>query len=138
MLGRKVNRQLIRHLSGRIFATVVHLVTAIDVYDSQCGLKLMKQAVFKDVHRCSQSNGFAFDVEMLLLARKFGYRMEEFPVDWRHVGGGKVSLLRHSLPMLIEIIKASRRVDGIQAIGKKETGKHPDISPHPLQGHDLF
>jgi dolichyl-phosphate beta-glucosyltransferase len=112
MLGRSVDRRFVRHLSGRVFATLVAIITKLQVYDSQCGLKLMKQAVFAAIHPHCQSYGFAFDVEMLLLINKLGYRMEEFAVDWHDVRGSKVSLLQDSLPMLIDIIKTARCIDG--------------------------
>ena len=113
MLGRKVSRRLERHLSGRVFATLVGNLTKLDVYDSQCGLKLMKRAVFADIHPYCKSHGFAFDVEMLLLAQRFSYRMEEFPLDWSDVPGSKVSLLRHSARMLLDIVKTALRVKGL-------------------------
>jgi hypothetical protein len=57
-----------------------------------------------------RSHGFAFDVELLLLAEKYGYQIEEFPVDWRDVLGGKVSLLRDPLPMLVDVWRERERV----------------------------
>ena len=113
MLGRKVDRRFARHLSGRVFATLVTFITRLRVYDSQCGLKLIKRTVFTDIHPRCQSRGFAFDVEMLLLTEKLGYRMEEFPVDWMDVRGGKVSVLRHCLPMLLDVLRVKQRVDAI-------------------------
>lgn len=111
MLGRKVRRRLARHLCGRVFATLVSAITGLHhVYDSQCGLKLMKREVFFAIQPHCQSSGFAFDVEMLLWTKKLGYRMEEFPVDWMDVNGSKVSVLRNFLPMLLDLTRTRRRV----------------------------
>jgi dolichyl-phosphate beta-glucosyltransferase len=114
MLGRKVDRRLERHLAGRVFATLVANLTGLEVYDSQCGMKLMKRAVFNDIHPHCENSGFAFDVEMLLLAKKFSYRIEEFPVDWADVSGGKVSLVRHSARMLLDILETTRRLKSLR------------------------
>lgn len=114
MLGRKVNRRPVRHLSGRVFATLVTIISKLQVYDSQCGLKIMKRAVFTSIHPHCQSFGFAFDVELLLLAKKMGYQMEEFPVDWMDVRGSKVSVLKESIPMVMDILKTKRRVEKLR------------------------
>lgn len=113
MLGRTVDRSLKRHLSGRVFATLVSNVGRIPAYDTQCGLKLLRRAAFEKVRPFQQSVGFAFDVELCLLLLKFRQRVIEFPVDWRDVPGSKVSLLRDSWRMAREVFKIRRRVDAI-------------------------
>ncbi len=114
MLGRRVERQLTRHLSGRVFATMVKLIAGLDTYDSQCGFKIFKREAVERFVAVGRSYGFAFDVELLLMAEKFGYRVEEFPVDWRDVRGGKVSLLRDPLPMLVDVWRVRERVGRVR------------------------
>lgn len=113
MLGRSIQRSFLRHLSGRIFATIVSGIGNIPAYDTQCGLKLVKAESYQMIRPYSISTGFAFDVELLLLLRNFGKRIIEFPIDWHDVPGSKINLLHDSLKMTIEVIKISQRVNNI-------------------------
>lgn len=121
MLGRQVERRLVRHLSGRVFATAVSLLTGLNSYDTQCGLKLLKREVFEEISAECQSSGFAFDVELLLLAIREGFRIKEFPLDWRDIAGTKVNLLFDSLPMLLEVRATARRVGAAKAKRVRKT-----------------
>jgi len=113
MLGRTVDRSLKRHLSGRVFATLVSIVGRVPAYDTQCGLKILRRSAFEKIRSHQQSVGFAFDVELCLLLRKFGCPIIEFPVDWTDIPGSKVSLLRDSTRMACEVFKIRHRVDGL-------------------------
>jgi len=113
MLGRRVERSLKRHLSGRVFATLVSNVARIPAYDTQCGLKILRRGALEKIRPYQETVGFAFDVELCLLLLKFGFRVIEFPVDWRDVPGSKVSLLRDSWRMAREVFRIRRRVEGI-------------------------
>ena len=113
MLGRNVQRSLKRHLSGRIFATIVSNLGKTSAYDTQCGFKLLRREAFTQIAPHLKTPGFAFDVELCLLLQKFGLRTIEFPVDWRDIPGSKVRLVRDGLRMAMEVIRIRRRVDSI-------------------------
>lgn len=113
-LGRNVERTFFRHASGRIFATIASVVSGLTVYDSQCGLKFIRAAAFRRIEPFVKADRFSFDMELLMLASAAGCGIEEFPIDWHHVPGGKVSVLRHSLPMLAELLRARRNVSQIR------------------------
>ena len=119
ILGRRVERSWKRHLSGRIFATLVSELGRVPVYDSQCGLKLVRAASYRRVAPFLQTEGFAFDVELLLLLMKLGCRVVEFPVDWRDVPGSKVSLLRDSWRMAGEVVRIQKRLAGLDLDSSK-------------------
>lgn len=110
MLGRSVERSLKRHLSGRIFATLVSQICKVPAYDTQCGLKILRREAWDTVSRDPMTEGFAFDVELLLRLLGKGIRVDEFPVDWHDVPGSKVHLLRDSWKMANEIFAIRRRV----------------------------
>jgi len=113
LLGRSIHRSFKRHLSGRIFATLVSELTKVPSYDTQCGLKILSIEAYQKIrpHLCSE--GFAFDVELLLLLLKSGARVVEFPVDWHDVGGSKVSLIRDSLRMAMQVVTIKNRIDAL-------------------------
>ena len=119
MAGHKVERRPIRHLCGRVFATSVSLISGLIIYDTQCGLKILRRDVYEAISPHMRTAGFAFDVELLLLAIRSGFTIEEFPIDWQDIPGSKVSLLKHSLPMLREVARAKRHVDLIFATKSK-------------------
>lgn len=108
--GRTVRRRWIRHVCGRVFAGAVSALTGLPIHDTQCGYKVLTTAAYRTIRPRLQAQGFAFDVEFLLLLQQEGCRMREFPVDWTDIRDGKVSLLRESLPMLVEVVRTRRRV----------------------------
>ena len=110
MLGRSIRRNPIRHVSGRIFATLVSVVSGLPAYDTQCGFKILTQQAFESVHPHLVSTGFAFDVELCLLLVKAGHSVIEFPLDWSDVPGSKLNLLRDSIRMTVEVFRIRRRV----------------------------
>jgi len=113
MLGRSIRRTPVRHISGRVFATLVSLVAGLTAYDTQCGLKILTPDAYRKIRPHMKSVGFAFDVELCLLLLKRGQAVQEFPLDWEDIAGSKVSLLRDSTRMAIEVFKIRRRVDAL-------------------------
>ena len=107
--GRKLERQLMRHLSGRIFATLVGALVDPDVYDSQCGFKLIPASAYRAIRSLLTETGFAFDVELLAALNHVRCPVEEVPVDWFDIPGSKVSLLRDSFRMFWALRAISQR-----------------------------
>lgn len=122
MLGRSVKRTLHRHVMGRIFSTLIARVTGLEAYDTQCGLKIIRQDAFQKIKVHMACPGFAFDVELCLLLKKSGAVVREFPVDWADVSGSKVNLLSDSVRMAVEVFRIRRRVDRLQF-------PTPDLNP---------
>jgi len=126
-LGRTVERTLYRHLAGRVFATIASLLSGLQVYDSQCGLKFIRTSSFGVIEPFAAANRFSFDMELLMLAAASGARIEEFPIDWRHVDGGKVSVARDAGPMLLELLEARKNVKQFARSYRQATA-HPRTS----------
>jgi len=93
-----------RELSGKIFNLIIRLLAVSGIRDTQCGFKYFKGGSAARIFSVTRLDGFGFDVETLYLARKFGLRIGEIPVHWDNSPATKVSVLRHTLPMLIEVI----------------------------------
>lgn len=109
MLGRRVERLFKRHLLGRVYATLVSELLHIPVYDSQCGLKLVPRVAYEKAAGHLQVHGFAFDVELMTALLDSGCPVVEVPIDWREMPGGKVSLLRDSWRMALDVYCIRRR-----------------------------
>ncbi len=81
-----------REFSGRVFNLAMRIVTGLPYRDTQCGFKIFRRDVAHAVASRQQTDGFGFDVEILYIAKKHGYRVLEVPVRWFNVEGTKVSL----------------------------------------------
>ncbi len=118
--SRAVDRDLIevpqpryRDLMGRAFNLGVRALALPGVRDSQCGFKLFPGTLARALAGVQQIDGFAFDVELLVLARRWGWTVYEVPVRWRHVEASRVAPLRHSSEMLRDLLGlAARRILG--------------------------
>jgi dolichyl-phosphate beta-glucosyltransferase len=87
-----VHQPAMREWMGRGFNLAMRLVTGLPFRDTQCGFKLFEAAAAREIFRRQRLDGFGFDVEVLFIARRLGYRCLEVPVRWDNVEGTKVSL----------------------------------------------
>jgi glycosyltransferase involved in cell wall biosynthesis len=88
-----VHQPWFRETMGRVFNLAVRLTTGLPFADTQCGFKLFRREAAQKVFTRQLLERFGFDVEVLYLAKKFGFRTVEVPVRWDHVEGTKVSTL---------------------------------------------
>jgi dolichyl-phosphate beta-glucosyltransferase len=88
----EVHQPAFRELSGRCFNLVMRMVTGLPFRDTQCGFKLYRADAAREIFSRQKQEGFSFDVEDLLIAKKLGLRTVEVPVRWANVEGTKVSL----------------------------------------------
>lgn len=99
----KVKTSLHRRLIGRIFAFFVNVIAIGGVADTQCGFKMFRREAAQAIFPLQKTPGFAFDVEILFLARKLGFSIIEVPVNWVAQPGSKVNLVSDSIKMLWDI-----------------------------------
>src|SRR3989454_11603396 len=118
--SRALDRSLIgihqpwrREQAGRVFNLLVRVATGLPFWDTQCGFKAYRLDVCRPILEAARVDGFAFDVELLLLAHRAGLHIREIPVRWNHAEGSKVSFFRDSLRMLREVIAMRAEVGAI-------------------------
>ncbi|MCI0547080.1 MAG: glycosyltransferase family 2 protein [Candidatus Rokubacteria bacterium] len=99
-----------RQVAGRLFHQLVRGLGVSGIADSQCGFKLFRGPVADDLFAFARTDGFGFDVELLLLARRREYRVAEVPINWADQAGSKVGLVRDGLRMASEILAARARI----------------------------
>lgn len=109
MLGRRICRRRSRHVSGRIFATLVNLVFRAGVYDTQCGLKIIPATSFHRINSLLQGAGLCFDIELMLALRHIEAAIHEIPIDWEDKAGGKVRVWQHGLGMVCQLMRLRLR-----------------------------
>jgi dolichyl-phosphate beta-glucosyltransferase len=100
----RVRQPWYREAMGRGFNLMVRVVALRRFRDTQCGFKLFRGAVARDLFRRQTIMGFAFDVEILYLAVKRGLRVKEVPVTWINSPRSKVDPVRDSLRMARDMI----------------------------------
>ncbi|WP_124326769.1 flippase-like domain-containing protein [Desulfonema ishimotonii] len=94
-----------RRVLGRVFSGMVNAFVISGIADTQCGFKMFRRSVIRDIFSRQKLNGFAFDVEILYLARKLGFSVKEIPVNWVNQEGSKVNLVADSVKMFFDILK---------------------------------
>lgn len=99
-----------RERMGKTFNVLVRLLVLPDIHDTQCGFKLFRTEVARQVFPRVRTPGFAFDVEVLAIARRMGFRIAEVPVTWRNSPDTKVSIVGGSVRMLIELARIAWRL----------------------------
>jgi dolichyl-phosphate beta-glucosyltransferase len=87
-----VHQPGLRETAGKCFNAVMRLSTGLNISDTQCGFKLFRGDVAHDVFSRQTLERFGFDVEVLYIAKKHGFRIAEVPVRWNHSEGSKVGM----------------------------------------------
>jgi glycosyltransferase involved in cell wall biosynthesis len=101
----RYNEPAHRHWIGRGFNLLVRLLAVPGLQDTQCGFKCFRADAAEELFRLQVLNGWTFDVEVLFLARRRGYRIVEIPIPWTHVPGSRVRLVRDSVAMLADLVR---------------------------------
>jgi glycosyltransferase involved in cell wall biosynthesis len=94
-----------RHSVGRIFNTLVRVVALPGLQDTQAGFKLFRADVAEAVFPLQTMQGWAFDVEVLFIARRLGYCIQEVPIDWYFDSNSKIKVARDSIAMFRDLVK---------------------------------
>ena len=126
--AHRYNEPFYRHLMGRVFNLMVRILTQTGLEDTQCGFKALRfnacQSLFQSLKLYGDGSNTVkgpmvtgFDVELLFLARKYGYKIKEVPVEWYHVRGSKVNPLKDSVRMARDIFKV--RLNDLRGLYKK-------------------
>ena len=101
-----------RRISSRLLKWLIRRLMQIppELSDTQCGFKLYKGDVARRLYRQCISDGFMFDVEIILRAQKAGYRMREFPIEWTCDLDSRLSLTRVPWPVFSELRAIKRQL----------------------------
>jgi dolichyl-phosphate beta-glucosyltransferase len=94
-----------RRLLGNIFNLIVQVICGLwGIWDTQCGFKGFTERATKDIFSKTKINRFAFDVEVLVIAKKLGYKIKEIPVVWINDPESKVKF-KSMIKMLFEVFQ---------------------------------
>lgn len=103
--SRVSGKSLVRRVLSRGLHEMVSRLYGIEVQDTQCGFKLFSAEAARHLFTQQQVDGFSFDLEILYLAHKLGYRTAEVPVEWIDAPGSTVDAARVSLQFLRDLLR---------------------------------
>ena len=121
--ARRVGEPPLRHLAGRGFNFAVRTLMVPGIHDTQCGFKMFTAAAVEAVFPYVTVAGWAFDIEVLYIARLRGLTIREVPIEWHFRADSRVRLFRDSVGMLGELLRIHARA--------RRGGYDPRATPTP-------
>ena len=102
--ARRFDEPSYRHVMGRVFNRVVRMMAVRGIEDTQCGFKCFQENAALDLFQRQRIHGMGFDAEILYLARKKGYTIEEMPIDWYFQEVSKVRPVADTIDMFKDTV----------------------------------
>jgi hypothetical protein len=121
-----------RALMGLAFNRVVNATTHVGLDDTQCGFKGFTAPAARLLFHLGTVDGYAFDVEVLALARMLGLDVAEVPVRWRHIPGSRIRPLTDALSMARDLQRAGSTRRRRPLVPALVVGKSPELAGAPL------
>lgn len=121
--SRRIGEPLRRHWAGRAFNQVVQWLAVGGIRDTQCGFKMFTASAVEEIFPFVTINGWAFDIEALVIARRRRLRIVEVPIEWHYRPESQVSMFRDGYRMLrdlLEIRTRARRGEFDKGIGESD------------------
>jgi glycosyltransferase involved in cell wall biosynthesis len=95
-----------RRIGSMGFGWFMHTVVGLaGIQDTQCGFKFFQHAVARELFRRQKIDGYMFDVEILAIARRLGYRIEQLPIRWRDDADSRLNLVSGNLHNVRDIFR---------------------------------
>ena len=104
---KQVRRSWPRKLMAWGWRVLVHRLVLAGIHDTQCGFKMFRRRAARDVLALQRLEGWAFDVEVLYLARRLGYSIVEVPVEWHESGDSRLGFFS-PFRMALDLLKVRR------------------------------
>ncbi len=98
-----------RQMLGKTFPYFARIIALPEIRDTQCGFKVFRRAAAADVFSRQESEGFCFDVEVLLIAKRLGYRIREVAIDWDNPPSSTVRVSLDPIKMLLDLFRFAWR-----------------------------
>lgn len=104
----RVDEPEYRHLMGRVATAIIKATAISDYEDTQCGFKIFRGPIADDLFAVQRMNGIGFDVELLFIAKRRGYKVKEVPITWYYDPYSTMRLWDDSVKLLREIWEIRR------------------------------
>ncbi len=101
--ARRIGEPEYRHIIGRVNNLIIQLTALRGFEDTQCGFKMFSRHAAEDLFSVQQMTGIGFDIEILFIAKRRGYKVREVPITWYFDADSRMRLFQDSLKLLTEI-----------------------------------
>ncbi len=119
--AKRVGEPAYRHFIGRVNNLIIQLTALRGFEDTQCGFKMFNRRAAEDLFGVQQMIGIGFDIELLFIAKKRGYHIQQVPITWYFDADSRMRLVGDSLNLLVEIWQIRRNwLRGVYAEKKAE------------------
>jgi len=106
----EVKRSPVREMGSRVFSRVArNLMGLSGIHDTQCGFKFYQRAAAREIYSRVETNGYMFDIEALLIARRLGFKIQEVPLRWMNEPDSRFRLVRGTIENSTELLKIRMR-----------------------------
>lgn len=103
--SRRVEEPEYRHFMGRVFNWIVKVLAVRGLNDTQCGFKCFRRDIAEELFALQRIKGWGFDIELLFIAQRRGYKIVEVPITWYYKEHSKINPLKDSIDMVLETLK---------------------------------
>lgn len=117
----KTHQNILRELSARIYTFIQNTYLGIHFPDTQCGFKLFSFRAARHLFREQKLDSVIFDPEILWLAKKAGYRIAQFPVEWTHIENSRIQY--DSVRKFLFVFQELFRIKSLHRIAKIKAGR---------------
>jgi glycosyltransferase involved in cell wall biosynthesis len=124
-------QSLLRQVFGRVFNLLLRLILGLRFKDTQCGFKAFTRTAAQTILPLQKIERWGFDPEILFLARRFNFRVDEIPVHWGHSGGTRINPIVDGARMFQEMLRIrwyglTGKYDGQVAVAAPPAKSLPD------------
>jgi len=129
---------LYRRVGAKGFSVFMHSVVGLPgVVDTQCGFKFFQRHIARDLFRRQRIDGYMYDVEILALAQRLGYRIQQVPIRWRDDADSRLQLFRGNLRNVIDIFKIRLSLGRLAKMHFPDAAETAEFAPvETLKGPD--
>jgi len=103
--ARRYNEPNSRHIGGRLINLVIRVLALPGLHDTQCGFKLFRAEAAQALFSRQTMTGWSFDIELLFIARRHGFKIKEIGIPWYYSDYSHVSPVKDALRMVADILK---------------------------------
>ncbi len=112
----------LRRLMGRLANSLIRMTVLPGIHDTQCGFKAFRAEAAREIFALQEITGWGFDIEILAIARRLGYAIEELPVHWYHVGGSRLRPLKAIVHTTTDLLRVAKNLM-LHAYENRRSGK---------------
>jgi len=109
-----VSQSWLREHMGQSFNFIMRSIVGLEMQDTQCGFKAFTAKAANAIFTRQKLDGFSFDVELLFLASKLGFKIAEIPVEWINEPNSKVRMLADPALMFMDVLRIRRLHKGLK------------------------